>query len=498
MSFFNRSAAPFPMMLPRAQIDKDDEPSAVRINVTEDNTMALSGLDNQISMNPSPSFDTVRACYEHFVARQPKHESSQYIRTLSGTFTLFLNLSFTILRTLTSIGLIAAVDATMKFANKASVYSRTINGKMQVVNPFAGGLLTGVNEDKELVFWEFLPNDFPSEMQGPLLEFAERYQLLGQNFGGLGEVVVDRCCDFRRRIREALPEVSVVQDFYHVKERIMRTLPANSNRRSALSVGLTRAIVSSWANKKGNPAQYRAIEEQLTRMNDLRNHFMSTPFATPVFRSTFDIQAKHVRGGCLQRRHRHLLSHTSGNENWHKRLGDLVRGMASSLTTIQDLLADGILRYNVKVDIYNLSQPADSPSRQFRAALASSHHVFVMNNLLRQRETLYGVPQPLLLNVAPHHRFGLVPRQPPGEFDGDPEKRYQFLKENLMTIHEKHRGDEEEDKDGIGGQLSVDEDRLFLGVDLNGDADVLVDPESLIPPDPRTPSPRKRSAHTAS
>lgn len=46
-----------------------------------------------------------------------------------------------------------------------------------------------------------------------------------------------------------------------------------------------------------------------------------------------------------------------------------------------------------------------------------------------------------------------------------------------MTILEKHRGDEEEDKDGIGGQLSLDEDCLFLGVTLNGDADVLVDPE---------------------
>ncbi|WVO24370.1 uncharacterized protein IAS62_005735 [Cryptococcus decagattii] len=150
----------------------------------------------------------------------------------------------------------------------------------------------------------------------------------------------------------------------------------------------------------------------------------------------------------------------------------------------------------VKVDIYNLSQPADLPSRQFRVALTSSHHVSVMNNLLRQREALYGVPQPFL-NVAPH-RFGLIPRQPPGEFDGDPEKRYKFLKESPVIIHEKHRRNEEEDKDGIGSQLSVDEDCLFLGVTLNGDADVLVDPESLVSPDPRTPSPRKRSLHTAS
>ncbi|ALO69507.1 hypothetical protein CNH03015 [Cryptococcus deneoformans JEC21] len=228
MSFFNQSATPFPMMLQRAEIKKDDGPPAVRTGVSEDNITELSGNtstgtsgnDNEIAINPSPSFDTVRACYEDFVARQRKHESSQYIRTLSG--------------------LIAAVDATMKVANKASVYSRTNNGKMQVVNPFAGGLLTGVNEDKELVFWEFLPNNSPAEMQGPLLEFAERCHLLGQNFSELGEVVVDRCCDFRRRIHEALPEVSVVQDFYHVKERIMRTLPANSDHRHALSTGLPK------------------------------------------------------------------------------------------------------------------------------------------------------------------------------------------------------------------------------------------------------------------
>lgn len=105
MSFFNQSATPFPMMLQRAEIKKDDGPPAVRTGVSEDNTTELSGNtstgtsgnDNEIAINPSPSFDTVRACYEDFVARQRKHESSQYIRTLSGTFTLLLDLSFTIL-----------------------------------------------------------------------------------------------------------------------------------------------------------------------------------------------------------------------------------------------------------------------------------------------------------------------------------------------------------------------------------------------------------------
>lgn len=38
MSFFNKSAAPSPMVFPRAQIKKGDEPPAVRINISEGNT----------------------------------------------------------------------------------------------------------------------------------------------------------------------------------------------------------------------------------------------------------------------------------------------------------------------------------------------------------------------------------------------------------------------------------------------------------------------------
>lgn len=52
-------------------------------------------------------------------------------------------------------GKILAPDATVKVANKASAHSskNPASGVKSVVNPFAGGLLTGVNEDKELVLW---------------------------------------------------------------------------------------------------------------------------------------------------------------------------------------------------------------------------------------------------------------------------------------------------------------------------------------------------------
>lgn len=52
-------------------------------------------------------------------------------------------------------GKILARDATVKVVNKASAHSlkNPASGVKSVVNPFAGGLLTDVNEDKGLVLW---------------------------------------------------------------------------------------------------------------------------------------------------------------------------------------------------------------------------------------------------------------------------------------------------------------------------------------------------------
>lgn len=91
--------------------------------------------------------------YEHAMktlwqgsASMKAHNTSVLCQVRSLSFSIYLSPFF-----VPHTGLITAVDATMKVANKASVYSRTNNGKMQVVNLFAGGLLTGVNEDKELM-----------------------------------------------------------------------------------------------------------------------------------------------------------------------------------------------------------------------------------------------------------------------------------------------------------------------------------------------------------
>lgn len=46
------------------------------------------------------------------------------------------------------------MDATIKVAKKANIYIHTVDASkrnIKVMNVFDGGLLTGVNEDKELV-----------------------------------------------------------------------------------------------------------------------------------------------------------------------------------------------------------------------------------------------------------------------------------------------------------------------------------------------------------
>ncbi|OXB39338.1 hypothetical protein J007_00815 [Cryptococcus neoformans] len=127
-------------------------------------------------INPSMSAQVIRAAYEDFITRQRKDENMTYSRTLAGK--------------------ILALDATVKVVNKASAHSskNPASGVKSVVNPFAGGLLTDVNEDKDL----FLVSNASFEIQAPVSEYAMRCEKLGVDFANEGEIVVDRCCDYRK------------------------------------------------------------------------------------------------------------------------------------------------------------------------------------------------------------------------------------------------------------------------------------------------------------
>ncbi|ODO09073.1 hypothetical protein I350_02672 [Cryptococcus amylolentus CBS 6273] len=225
-----------------------------------------------------PSAGLVRHAYEIFGV-QRLEESSRYMRSLGG--------------------LIVGVDLTMKVANKANVVGRHHSGAIESINPWGGGLLTRVNEDQELVFWEFLPTNSAVYLQAPLAEYAERLAALGIDFTRQGEVAVDKCCNFQSSITSELRD-----------------------------------------GEKGTPTVYRPVEEQVRRMDEMKERMMRNYVPLKV-RTNLAInnQMNHIRAGCLQRRHPHLISNTSINKSWHKRINNTVRGMADLRRSVQGFAA---------------------------------------------------------------------------------------------------------------------------------------------------------------
>jgi hypothetical protein len=225
---------------------------------------------------------------------------------------------------------------------------------------------------------------------------------------------VDRCCDFRGTLNNTvhgLPNTSVVQDFAHLKNRIMGIASKKSSFRSTLSSKISSALVQTSSNGKLCPAQYWPLQEQLRKMQEVWNTFQNIRgLWTEDAERTFKLQMGHIEKGCLQRCHPFLPSHTSGNENLHRRINNLTKGDTSSLPTVISLLSDSILRFNIRIES-NLSQPADSVSRRFRAAAKGSPHIFLLHDILQARERLTGIQQPYLHSICSTHHFGLVYRQ---------------------------------------------------------------------------------------
>ncbi|KAF8589234.1 hypothetical protein K439DRAFT_1612951 [Ramaria rubella] len=126
--------------------------------------------------------------------------------------------------------------------------------------------------------------------------------------------------------------------------------------------------------------------------------------------------------------------------------------------TVDALLTDGVLWYNLVVDIYNLSQSANSPSWQFRSvADDAKKSSFRLSNHT--------------LDICPNHCFGLVPRDP--KFIGLTFDRYKNLRESLQK-NVKAEGDQAD---------------IMLAMTFNGDADLDLDNNinmeaSLPPPSP--------------
>ncbi|KIJ51651.1 hypothetical protein M422DRAFT_157761 [Sphaerobolus stellatus SS14] len=388
----------YPEVLQQAELTKEEEKKHKRVK-PEASAMSQHECSWWLKINPAPSEHLLRSEYERWMKEERLAESEQYTRTLAGT--------------------VIGADSTIKAAKKANMYQQTDGSKqLKVSNLLEGGLLTLVNPDCELVSWRFLFSNSILEAVRAIKEFGQRNEVMGIPFNDMGEVCVDCCCDFRGSIQDANPNLSVTQDLMHLEGRILSSVSKKSPHCGLLAHELSKALLKEpskppHGNSNGTPAVYWDAKTQVQNMQTVWQKFkVAGDVWTKESEAIFLRQIKHVQDGCLQRRHPEIPSHTSGNENWHGRINALTRGDASSLTTIVLLIADMALRHNIRLKLRNFSQPANSPSRQFRAAALGSPYLSLIDALLREMEKLTNIAQPVFLDICPQHQFGLVPTNP--------------------------------------------------------------------------------------
>lgn len=248
-----------------------------------------------------------------------------------------------------------------------------------------------------------------------MVEFAQRAEALGSSFATNGEVIVDKCCEFRTAVSDALgASVSVCLDLAHLNHRILDTIPRKMVAyRNALSVELKTALLAKQADGKGSVSEYRPVAEQLKRLDQL---FQKYKAINGVFGEktelTWNNQRIHVARGCVQRRHVERGGDTSSNERWHNMLATPLRGISSSVGTAHHIVHDVALRSNLRIPIHHRSQPRDSAPRQFRAHCGGDHHLFLRSELLEMDRKLFKDCKdlPSFLNIEPTHSFGIVSR----------------------------------------------------------------------------------------
>ncbi|KIJ41348.1 hypothetical protein M422DRAFT_255539 [Sphaerobolus stellatus SS14] len=363
-----------------------------------------SGHQGLLEINPAPSERFLHSVYEFWVEKQCRKESDQYIRTLGS--------------------LSISVDTTFKALKKCNIYTADKGKKaISTFNNFQGGLLTLMNKNHEVVGYELLFGNSPLELITPLKEIAERNDKLGVDFRNKGMINVNRCCNVKETVFKALPKIGKSAHWPH------------------LTGELSSALVLTPSQGKGKPTIFRSPIEQAEGMQRLWDKYLGLADVwTKDSQDTFFKQLEHVQKGCLQPRNPELPSHTSPQDNL--------------------LLADAILRQNIKAKTTYHTQVPDSETRRFQNAANGSPHLFLCNDILRETEKLMGIMQPQFLDICSKHKFGLVTCDP--SLIGITLDRYKKLTSELK---------QEEDDSWV-----------CLGISLSGDSDGYVDPEALLPP----------------
>lgn len=224
----------------------------------------------------------------------------------------------------------------------------------------------------------------------------------------------DKCCQHAPDLSRGAPGSHTCLDLHHLNERLCAPgIYANDSNNDMAK--LVRSRITDCLQKTRRtddaPAEYYSQAEQTVKFaalyQELENRQQLTQEGHRAWRSAL----QHIRQGCMSRKYSNLPSDSSRCEEFFKDLNKPARGTSSSLGSVHDAAHDTILRSNVSRPIArNLSQPANSNSRLFKAALNGSHHVGLLNDLHEAENRYLGTRKPILRDPCPEIRFGLVNR----------------------------------------------------------------------------------------
>ncbi|KAF9540596.1 hypothetical protein CPC08DRAFT_650852, partial [Agrocybe pediades] len=181
-----------------------------------------------------------------------------------------------------------------------------------------------------------------------LEQYSKRCETLGADLPVL--VVVDNCCQVRRSIAEAIPNVLVVLDVYHFMMRYLGSILNGSRNphRAEVAKDIRDSILES-GSSKGKLAKYWTKEEQARRLSDTYDKWAQNGTVWTAATSKIHAdQLAHVQRGCLARQFQNIASDGSRIEGSHKGWNSLQQAQPSGIEVYSILAHDFVLRRNVR------------------------------------------------------------------------------------------------------------------------------------------------------
>ncbi|KAH8916758.1 hypothetical protein BT69DRAFT_1339849 [Atractiella rhizophila] len=162
----------------------------------------------------------------------------------------------------TLIGLSLGLDATLKVAKKANIYTTMKKTGGRQKNLWDTNFLLETHRSRWVHHFKILLNVHGS---------------LESTLKVAGQACVDLCSQHRNSILLYVPELWIGQGLAHLEMCVFETIPHINPARADFIVAFRDAILKKKADLYGGVAEYYSVEESLERLTKVEDKFKKNP-----------------------------------------------------------------------------------------------------------------------------------------------------------------------------------------------------------------------------